>query len=352
MRGGWGRALGAVCAAFCLLALAACEARSAGRKAGQKEPVVVYSARKEHLIKPVFEMFTARSGIPVRYLTDSAAPLLLRLETEAENTPADLLLTVDAGHLWQAAERGVLQRTDSETLQGNIPAQLRDPRNHWFGLSLRARTIVYAPERVKEWELARVDYADLAAPRWRGRLCLRSGKKVYNLSLTGSLLHHLGEQRTLAVVQGWVRNLGLPPFDSDTRAMEAILAGRCDLTVVNTYYYGRLQRKWSEQGKTLPLAISWPGQRGTGVHVNISGAGITRHAGNPKGARALLEWLAGEQAQQLFASLNLEYPVHPQVPPAPQVRAWGEFTADRLNVAELGRRQAQAARIIDRAGWN
>ena len=316
------------------------------------EPIVVYSARKEHLIKSLLDRFTAVTGIPVELLTDSAEPLLARLEAEGVDTPADLLITVDAGNLWQAAERNLLRPLKSPFLNANIPAHLRDEQGRWFGLSRRARTIIYHSDRVDPGTLG--DYADLAKRRWRGKLCLRSGKKIYNRSLVASMLAHYGEGNSLRTVRRWVANLAAEPFDSDTRAMEAILAGRCDLTVVNSYYFGRLQRDWQKDGRSLPLKIFWPGQAAgqNGVHINVSGAGIVRHSSDFKAARRLLEWLSEPEAQTLFAESNLEYPVNPEAGVAPLVAAWGDFRSDTLPVSEFGRLQPQAVRLIDRAGYH
>lgn len=309
------------------------------------DEIVVYSARKEHLIKPLFDRYTAQTGTPIRYITDKAGPLLQRLAAEGKRTHADLLITVDAGNLWQAAEKGVLAAVASPTLEANVPAHLRDPGQRWFGLSVRARTIVYSTERVEPESLS--TYEDLADPKWKGRLCLRTSKKVYNQSLVAMMIAHLGPDRAEQVVRGWVDNLAAPPFSNDTKTMEAILAGRCDLAIVNTYYFGRMQKEDPE----LPLALFWPDQDGYGVHVNVSGAGVTRHAPHGESARKLLEWLSGEDAQRLFADTNMEYPVDPAVAPAPEVAAWGEFKADTINVAEAGRLQADAVRLMDRAGY-
>ena len=177
------------------------------------DPITVYSARTEELIKPLFERFTAETGIPVRYITDNEGPLLARLKAEGKNTPADMLMTVDAGNLWQAAQSGVLARTESKTLEQNIPEHLRDPQGHWFGLSVRARTIVYSPDRVDPKELS--DYAGLADPKWKGRLCLRTAKKVYNQSLVAMLIARHGEKKTEEIVRGWVANLAASPFSND-----------------------------------------------------------------------------------------------------------------------------------------
>jgi iron(III) transport system substrate-binding protein len=307
--------------------------------------VVVYSARNEQLIKPLFDAYTAKTGIGVRFITDKEGPLLARLQAEGANTPADLLITVDAGNLWHAAEVGVLAPLDSPVLTGNIPAHLRDPGGQWFGLSIRARPLVYSTERVKPAEL--VSYEDLADPKWRGRLCLRTSKKVYNQSLVAMMLARLGEAETARVVKGWVANLATEPFASDNQVVEAIDSGRCDVGIVNTYYFGRLLK----ERPAMTVAIAWPNQASSGVHVNISGAGVTRHAKHTEEARRLLEWLSSPEAQGLFASLNLEYPANPAVAADPAVSAWGSFKADPANVAEAGRLQAAAVMLMDRAGY-
>lgn len=307
--------------------------------------IVVYSARKEHLIKPLFDLYTEQTGTPVRYITDKAGPLLQRLDAEGKRTRADLLITVDAGNLWQAGEKGVLASVTSPLLEANVPPHLRDPQQRWFGLSVRARTIVYSTERIKPETLS--TYEDLADPKWKGRLCLRTSKKVYNQSLVAMMISHLGQEKAEQVVRGWVDNLAAPPFSNDTKTMQAILAGRCDLAIVNTYYYGRLQKEKPD----VKLALFWPDQEGYGVHVNVSGAGVTRHAPHRESAVKLLEWLSSADAQRLLADMNMEYPVNPRVPPAPEVAAWGDFKADTLNVADAGRLQAEAVRLMDRAGY-
>lgn len=311
--------------------------------------VVVYSARSEQLIKPLFDAYTRETGVRVKFITDKEGPLLARLKAEGRNTPADLLLTVDAGNLWQAANENLLQPVDSAILKANIPAHLRDPGSQWFGLSVRARTLVYNTARVKPQELS--TYEDLADPKWKGRLCLRTSKKVYNQSLVAMMIHEHGEAKAEQIVRGWVANLATTPLPDDTKAMEAVAAGQCDVTLVNTYYFGRLQ----EAKPGLPLAIFWPNQdvqnRQGGVHVNVSGAGLTRHAKHPQEAIRLLEWLSAEQAQKFYADVNLEYPVNPAVKPDPAVAAWGEFRQNLINVSEAGRLQARAVMLMDRAGY-
>lgn len=313
------------------------------------EEVVVYSARNEQLIKPLFDAYTAQTGVQIKFITDKEGPLMARLKAEGRNTPADVLLTVDAGNLWQAAEEQLLRPIDSKVLQANVPAHLRDPDNEWFGLSVRARTLVYNTTKVKPAELS--TYEALADPKWQGRLCLRTSKKVYNQSLVAMLITEYGEEKTEAMVRGWVSNLATSPFPDDTKAMEAVAAGQCDVTLVNSYYFGRLMAKTPE----LPLAIFWPNQQlenqAAGVHVNVSGAGVTRHAKNPPAAQQLIEWLSSAKAQNLFADANYEYPVNTQVAPDKTVAAWGKFKQNLINVNEAGSLQVQAVKLMDRAGY-
>ena len=329
--------------------LLTCVALLACAQSALAEEVVVYSARNEQLIKPLFDAYTQETGVVVKFITGGEGPLMERLKAEGQNTPADLLLTVDAGNLWQASAQELLRPVSSKTLQDNVPAHLRDPGNTWFGLSVRARTLVYNTTRLKAADLS--SYEDLADPRWKGRLCLRTAKKVYNQSLVAMMITEHGEAKTEDIVKGWVSNLATTPFPDDTKAMEAVANRQCDVTVVNTYYFGRLM----EKNPKLPLAIFWPNQnltgKNAGVHVNVSGAGVTRHAKNPAGAQKLMEWLSSERAQNLYADSNLEYPVNPRVKPDPQVAAWGSFKPNQINVKDAGSLQTQAVKLMDRAGY-
>ncbi len=309
------------------------------------QTIVVYSSRNEELIAPVFERYTALTGINIEFTTDDAGLLVERLRAEGRNTPADLLLTVDAGNLWHAASTGLLGKVDSATLGRNIPAHLRDPQGQWFGLSLRARTLVYSTERVRPEELS--GYAGLADPKWRGRLCLRTSRKVYNQSLVAMLIAEYGESRTEEIVRGWVANLATDVFSNDTSVMQAILAGQCDVGVVNSYYFGRLEEKTPD----LALALFWADQDGAGVHVNISGAGVTRHAPHFDQAVAFLTWLSTDEPQRMFAEMNHEYPANPSLPADPRVTAWGDFKASELPLIKAGELQADAVRLMDRAGY-
>ena len=318
---------------------------SDGAQTSSPTQLVIYSARNEQLIGPLLEEYAAKTGVETQLVTAKAGPLLERLKAEADSTPADLLLTVDAGNLWQAAEAGLLQPVASELLAKRIPDHLRDPQNRWFGLSVRARTIVHHTRRAPPATLS--SYAALAEPQFRGRLCLRTSRKVYNQSLVAMMIAERGEEETEEIVRGWVENLAAPPFPNDTAVMEAILAGQCDVGIVNTYYFGRLQKQQPE----VPLALFWANQDGNGVHVNISGAGVVKAADQAAAAQALLEWLASPAAQSRFAGGNLEYPANPQVEPVAAVQAWDEFKPNLINVAEAGRLQAQAVKLMDRAGY-
>lgn len=313
-------------------------------KAGAAGEVVVYSSRQEYLIRPVFERFTAETGIKVSYTTDNEGALISRLEAEGANSPADLFITVDAGNLWLAAEKGLLQPVNSEVLEASIPANLQDPDNRWFAQTIRARTIVYSTERVQPEQLS--TYEALADEQWKGRVCLRTSKKVYNQSLVATLIERLGEEQAEQVVKGWIDNLATEVFANDNAVMEAIAAGQCDVGIVNSYYYGRLTRD-----KDLPIKLFWPNQETSGVHINVSGVGLTVHAPNRDNAIQLMEWMSQGTAQSLLANENFEYPANPAVPAAEAVQAWGDYKRDDLNVSIAGKRQVEAVKLMDRVNY-
>lgn len=313
--------------------------------AASADTLMVYSARSENLIKPLFDLYEAQTGHTVLYKKDTAKRLLRRLKAEGKYTSADLLITVDAGHLWFAANQGLLAPIDSDVLDQNIPSYLRDPNNRWFGLSLRARTIVYHSERVKQADL--VSYEALADPKWQGRLCLRTSNKVYNRSLVAMLINRHGAKKTESFLKGWVDNLAVKPFLDDNAVMRAIEQGVCDLGIVNSYYFGRLQKVRPD----LPLALFWPNAKNNGVHVNVSGIGVTQNAPHREAAVAFIEWMSAPQAQGMLAKLNMEYPVNPDVQPSKIVASWGSFDADNSNLSHAGRLQKYAARLMDRVGY-
>lgn len=317
-----------------------------GTTAQAADEVVVYSSRIDELIKPVFDAYTQKTGVKVKFITDKEAPLMQRIKAEGENATADLLLTVDAGNLWQAEQMGILQPFTSKVIDTNIPLQYRAASHAWTGLSLRARTIAYSTDRVKPSDLT--TYEALADKQWEGRLCLRTAKKVYNQSLTATLIETHGAEKTEEILKGWVRNLSTDVFSDDIAVLQAISAGQCDVGIVNTYYYGRLH----QQKPDLPVKLFWPNQADRGVHVNLSGIGLTKHAPHPEAAKALVEWMTTPEAQKIFADVNQEFPANPTVKPSAEVEAWGAFIPDTLPVEVAGLRQAEAIRLMDRAGWN
>jgi len=309
------------------------------------EPLVVYTARKYQLVDTLFQEYGKERGIDVKFVTDDGAPLIQRLSAEGAASPADLFITVDAGDLWRATQAGLLQPIRSPALEAAIPAHLRDPDGYWFGLAVRARTIAYSTARVKPAGLS--TYADLADPRWKGKLCLRSGKAVYNQSLVAMFINDIGEQATEKMVQGWIANLAAEPFSNDTLMLKAIAAGQCDVGITNSYYLGRLQH--DEQD--FPVQIFWADQAGKGTHVNISGGGVTKNARNREEAVRFLEWLASPAIQQRFAAVNFEFPANAGVEPLPEVKAWGPYKPNQVNVGLIGKTQPAAVMLIDRAGW-
>ena len=309
------------------------------------DSVTVYSSRKEHLIKPLFEAFTKDTGVKVEYLTGKGGALIERLKLEGANTPADMFMTVDAGNLWYAGSQDLFQPVQTETLKSNIPSHLRDPNGLWTGLSVRARTIVYSTDRVNSADLS--TYADLSASKWKGKLCLRTSKKIYTKSLAASVIYNHGEDKAGDIISGWVNNLAATPNAKDSHVMNAILAGQCDVGLVNTYYFGRLVAK----KPNAPLKLFWANQDTTGVHVNVSGAGVTKHASNAKGATQLLEWLSSSKAQAIYGSLNKEYPANQNIASDDVVSAWGSFKQDDMNLSQAGILQAKAVKLMQMKGY-
>jgi len=313
--------------------------------------VHLYSARKEALIKPMLDKFTEQTGIKVKLITSKADALLKRLQTEGRNSPADVLLTTDAGRLHRAREAGVLQSIESEVLNNALPANYRDADGYWYGLSLRARPIVYAKDRVKPQQLS--TYEALAESAMKGRVCIRSSNNIYNQSLVASMISSRGEAPTEAWAKDFVKNFARPPRGGDRDQIKAVAAGQCDVAVVNTYYLGVMLSggKADERAAGEKVAVFWPNQNGRGTHVNVSGAGVTAHARHRDNAIKLIEFLATPQVQSWYARVNHEYPVVEGVESSDLLNGWGEFKADTVNLTELGRLNADALRLMDRAGW-
>lgn len=331
---------------LCVLALAT------GGAYAQDKVVNLYSGRHYQTDEALYSGFTKATGIKVNRIEASEDAIIERIRNEGQRSPADVMITVDAGRLWRAEQLGLFQPVKSATLDERIPAHLREPRGHWFGFSQRARVIAYNKEKVKPGEIT--SYEQLADPKWKGRVCMRSSTSIYNLSLMGALIDHLGEQKAEQWAKGVRGNLAQEPKGGDTDQLKAVAAGLCDLTVSNQYYYARLARsqKPDEKQVAARLGIAFPNQSSWGTHVNISGAGVLKHAPHREAAIRFLEYLASDEAQRYFADGNNEWPVVRTVKvDNPVLNALGDFKADRLNVAALGKNQPQSQKIYDRVAW-
>ena len=311
--------------------------------------VNVYTARHYDTDLALYERFTEDTDIAVNLIEGGSDGLIERIRNEGEFSPADLLITVDAGRLWRAQQQGIFQPVDSALLRERIPAHLREAEGHWFGLSKRARVIVYNKAKGLPPGIAR--YEDLADEKLRGQVCMRSSGNIYNLSLLGALIAHNGEAAAEAWARGVVANFRRPPQGNDTASLRAIAAGECGVGIANTYYLGRLLGAEAEEDRAVAanVAVLFPNQEGRGAHVNISGGGVAKHAPNRANAVAFLEYLTSDFAQRLFAEGNNEYPV--VGPASGPIAALGSFKEDEVNATVLGANQALAVQVFDRAGW-
>jgi iron(III) transport system substrate-binding protein len=318
--------------------------------------VNVYSSRHYPSDQKLFDRFTAETGIKVHVIQGKAEELMQRMKLEGANSPADLFITVDAGNLWRADQDGLFQAVKSDALEAAVPASLREPSGKWFGLSKRARVIVYAKDRVKPVDLS--TYEDLADPKWKGRLLIRSSSNIYNQSLVASMIAADGVEKTEAWARGLVANMARPPQGGDVDLIKAVAAGEGDVTLVNTYYLARLltSSNADEKAAADKVAVFFPNQAGEGAagrgtHVNISGAGVAANAPNRDSAVKLLEFLVGSEAQEIFADGNFEYPVREGVATSSTIKAFGGFKSDAVNIAVLGKNNPEAVKLMDRAGW-
>ena len=309
------------------------------------EGLTIYTSRQPQLLEPIIETFYQETGIKVNLLSGNAQELMERIAIEGDESKADIFMTVDAGVLWQAAERDIFAEIDSDILKNNIPEYLRDSNNLWFGLSKRARTIVYSSDQFSDSDFS--TYEDLADSKWQGKLCLRTSKKVYNRSLMASMIDAYGFDQAKKIVSGWVSNLATEVFSNDTNALKAVSSGQCGVTIVNTYYLARLL----DDPKYNNLNLFWANQNDRGVHVNISGAGIVKTTKNKTNAIKLLEYLSSEDAQDFYASANKEYPVLNGALVHDAIRDWGEFSEDGINVSKLGSLQKEAVFLAQEVGY-
>lgn len=314
-----------------------------------QQAVTVYSSRIEQLLKPTLDRYTQETGVKINLLTDRGGSLAERLAAEGASSPADVLITVDMGNLWNAAERGLLRKVESSALDANVPANFRDPGSRWWGLSQRERTIFYAEGKVDPKNLS--TYEDLALPKWKGKLCLRTSKQTYTQSLTAMMIAKHGEAKAEEIAKGWVANLATDVFTNDNSLLKAIEAGQCEVGIANTYYYGRILSKEPNFNQKVKLFWANQGAGEGGAHVNLSGAGVTAHAKNPDGARKLLEWLSSQAVQNAYTHGTFESPINPKAEADPIVKAWGKFVPSPLNAADIGSKQAAAIRLLDRVGY-
>jgi iron(III) transport system substrate-binding protein len=313
--------------------------------------VNIYSYRKEHLIKPQLDAFTKLTGIRVNLVTGKADALIQRILREGVNSPADALLSSDAGRLVRSKNLGILQAIKSPKLERIIPARYRDPEGYWFGLGIRARIIFYAVDRVKPSSLS--TYEALTEPRWKNRILIRSSSNIYNQSLLASMIEDIGKAGATSWARGIVANMARRPQGGDTDQIRGVAAGAGDVAIANHYYYARLlaSKKPRDQAVVAKVRPFWPNQKGRGAHVNISGAGVTKSAKNRAEAIRLLEYLAGEDAQKIYAEKGQEYPVRRGVAVSKVVASMGTFKSDDVDIEVLGKNNAEAVRIFDRVGW-
>lgn len=315
--------------------------------------VNVYSARSEALIAPLLEAYSKENDVKVNLITGKADALLSRLASEGNASPADVFITVDAGRLYRAKEAGVLQPFETDHLNDVVPEYLRDRDGYWYSLSQRARVIFYNPEKVSASSLS--SYEDLADPKWKGQICIRSSSNIYNQSLVASMIDANGEAETLEWIKGLVANFARPPAGGDTDQIKAAAAGVCDIAVANTYYFGRLGLSSKAEDRAVydKLAMFWPNQakNDRGAHVNVSGIGMTASSKNKENAKQLIEFLTNEQSQKWYANVNNEYPVVEGIAPPESLAVFGEFKSDTVSLSVLGENNRQAVKLMDQGGW-
>lgn len=313
--------------------------------------VNIYSYRQEFLIRPFLDKFTAQTGIKVNVVF-ARKGMAKRIEAEGANTRADAILTVDISRLKRHADKGLLRKIESKVLERNVPAHFRDPEGRWVGLSKRVRILAVSKDRVKPGEITR--YEDLADPKWKGRVCTRKGSHVYNRALLASLIAHHGEAKAEAWAKGLVANLARKPQGNDRAQAKAIYQGVCDVAVMNHYYFGQMKfnkKKKAQEKWAKAIRLVFPNQGDRGTHVNISGAGVTKHAKNAAHATKLIEFLTEGEAQFMYAERNFEYPIREGAKVSTEVESWGRFKDDKLPLGKIADLSPAAQKIIDRVGW-
>jgi iron(III) transport system substrate-binding protein len=311
--------------------------------------VNVYSYRKPQLIKPMFDRFSEKTGIRVNAVFAEKG-MLERLRSEGRNSPADLIFTVDIGRLTDFREAGLTQPVESESIEGDIPAPARDPENHWFGLTSRARILVVSKDRVKEGEIA--TYEDLADPKWKGRICTRSGKHPYNIALIAMMMDFHGAEQAEAWLAGVRKNLARKPEGNDRAQVRAIREGVCDVALINHYYMHAMLRNEEQKPWAEAVRVVFPNQDDRGTHMNISGMAMAKHAPHPENARKLMEFLASNEAQTMYAETNGEYPVDESIPLSGYLESLGSFRRDDSDLAAVAANRSEAAKMVDRVAYD
>ena len=311
----------------------------------------IYSHRHYDSDKILFKKFTDMSGIKVNVIKGSADQLIQRLQSEGKNSPADILLTVDAGRLVRAKDMGLLEPVSSKILTKNVPEIMRDSENHWFGLSVRARVIAYAKDRIKAHELS--TYEDLANPKWRGKIVARSSNNIYNQSLLASLINENGSKKALKWAKSVRKNMARKPRGNDRDQARAVASGVADLAIINTYYLGLLANSSDKADREVAekLNIFFPNQNGRGTHINVSGVAVTKSSKNKKEAIKFIEFLTEDDNQRIFSEANYEYPLDYNNSKSKIHLKWGRFKADSIDLSVLGKNNAEAVKIFDLAGW-
>ncbi|SIT07573.1 Fe(3+) ABC transporter substrate-binding protein [Belliella pelovolcani] len=334
-----------------ILGLVAVSLYACGGASDQEEVVNVYTHRHYEADQQLFDQFTEKTGIKVNVVSASADELIQKLELEGANSPADVLITVDAGRLHRAVEKDLVQAVESEILNTNIPSKFREPGNKWFGLTFRARILAYSKERVDPSELS--TYEALTEENWKGRVLTRSSENIYNQSLLASIIANNGEAAAEEWAGNLLANMARTPKGSDRDQVKAVASGEGDVAIVNTYYIGIMLNDANEEERKAAekIAIFFPNQDDRGTHINISGAAVTKYAPNKDNAVKLIEFLSEVEAQNFLASINFEYPVNPKAEYSDLLKEWGSFKADEINLSELGKRNKDAVIIFDRVGW-
>ena len=308
------------------------------------DEVNIYSHRQPELIQPLLDQFTAETGIAVNVAFVDKG-MAERLKAEGDRSPADLVLTVDIGRLIELVGAGVTQAVDDPVLTANIPAEYRDPGNQWFGLTTRARVVYSSAERVKPGEIT--TYEDLADPKWQGRLCMRSGLSDYNVALTAAYLLHHSPEETTTWLTGLKANLAHKPTGVDRDQVKSIWSGECDIAIGNTYYIGQMLSDPEEKQYADAVRIDFPVFAGGGTHMNVSGIALTKAAPNKAAALKLMEWLASDEAQKIYAETNHEFPVKPGVPRSALVDSWGKFKPDTVGLAAIAAKRPEAVKLME-----